>query len=554
MQDDSPERKGEEAPGGAQVAAAAGAPAGVRGVASSAGAEQEDESDSPWDSEDDSPERKGEEAPGGAQVAAAAGAPAGVRGVASSAGAEQEDESDSPWDSEDDSPERKGEEAPGGAQVAAAAGAPAGVRGVASSAGAEQEDESDSPWDSESLRSLTACQSPEAAVNLQVSAKEGGEREGREAAATQTDFQCDGQAMAAELPAEVAEAPGKQLLPEGSLEVPKVSCGELQGDKLRLQEELARVKAKLQALEEQHVQAERCVQDLKTALAEKQREATASSRQLQDLLEASLGGVSLKDLEERVGRLELENARLEDTGQQQAARLEALQKELHASASRESGRKPGKELAEWKQPAEARLEEEMKKNVALQKECNRSKRLLEKAMKKVRAYERRARESQMNFPGEREDPCSGRGREVAKLRTKVRELCCSLEAERRKSRQLEKANEGAREELAWLHGSRDKLRKSKRQLEEEVVALRCRLEAKMRDQRHREEDKREIEQKAGQELRQKLQEVNLFLQTQAAAQDRAEQLRAASAASAVGRLQQRVRHLEYELALTKRLQ
>ncbi|XP_068787247.1 ankyrin repeat domain-containing protein 26-like [Struthio camelus] len=196
----------------------------------------------------------------------------------------------------------------------------------------------------------------------------------------------------------------------------------------------------------------------------------------------------------------------------------------------------------------------MKKNVALQKECNRSKRLLEKAMKKVRAYERRARESQMNFPGEREDPCSGRGREVAKLRTKVRELCCSLEAERRKSRQLEKANEGAREELAWLHGSRDKLRKSKRQLEEEVVALRCRLEAKMRDQRHREEDKREIEQKAGQELRQKLQEVNLFLQTQAAAQDRAEQLRAASAASAVGRLQQRVRHLEYELALTKRLQ
>ncbi|XP_068787249.1 ankyrin repeat domain-containing protein 26-like [Struthio camelus] len=175
-------------------------------------------------------------------------------------------------------------------------------------------------------------------------------------------------------------------------------------------------------------------------------------------------------------------------------------------------------------------------------------------MKKVRAYERRARESQMNFPGEREDPCSGRGREVAKLRTKVRELCCSLEAERRKSRQLEKANEGAREELAWLHGSRDKLRKSKRQLEEEVVALRCRLEAKMRDQRHREEDKREIEQKAGQELRQKLQEVNLFLQTQAAAQDRAEQLRAASAASAVGRLQQRVRHLEYELALTKRLQ
>ena len=58
----------------------------------------------------------------------------------------------------------------------------------------------------------------------------------------------------------------------------------------------------LQESEEQRVQSERCAQDLKTALEKKQREVVAVSQQLQDLLEASSGTVSLKPLEERVGR------------------------------------------------------------------------------------------------------------------------------------------------------------------------------------------------------------------------------------------------------------
>ncbi|XP_064363247.1 ankyrin repeat domain-containing protein 26-like [Dromaius novaehollandiae] len=213
-----------------------------------------------------------------------------------------------------------------------------------------------------------------------------------------------------------------------------------------------------------------------------------------------------------------------------------------------------KKLVEWKRPAEARLEQEMRRNMELQKECNRSRRLLERAMKKLRAYERRESESQSDFQGAMEDTRSGRGSEVGRLRTKVRELSHWLATERRRSRQLEKANEGLREELAWLHGSCDKLRKRKQHLEEEVVVLRRHLEAKMMDRSHVEVYKKEAEQRAGRELRQKLQEVNLFLQTQAATQDRVERIRAATEASTVGRLQQRIRDLEDELALTKRLQ
>ncbi|XP_062453622.1 ankyrin repeat domain-containing protein 7 [Rhea pennata] len=390
------------------------------------------------------------------------------------------------------------------------------------------------------------------------------------------------QGMAGQVQQEVTDALEKRSTSEALLAVATRYLRDLEEDKLRLQKELVRVKGKLQELEEQRVQSERCAQDLKRALEDEQREAMASCRQLQDLPEASSGSsgaISRKDVEERVARLEQAKASLEGRAQEQTARLEALQEELHSSASVHNGLEdlmPGlgtrrvplgedqnqqcesngksvKKLAEWEQPAEARLEEEMQRNIELQKECNRSKRLLETAMKKLRAYERRESESQLDFQSKTEGACSGKGDEVGRLRAKVHELSNWLARERRRSRQLEKANEGLREELAWMHGSRESLRKSKRLLEEEVVALRRHLEAKKMDPRHSEDYRREIEERAEQELRQKLEEVNLFLRTQAATQERVDQIRAATEASTVGRLQRRVSDLEWELALTKRL-
>ncbi|XP_075599631.1 ankyrin repeat domain-containing protein 26 isoform X14 [Balearica regulorum gibbericeps] len=430
--------------------------------------------------------------------------------------------------------------------------------------------------------------------------------------------------MVRQLQQELADALKKQSMSEASLEVTTRYRSDLEEDKLRLQKELEKVKTKLQELEEQRLQAERCVHDLKTALDNKEREAIASSQKLQDLLLASSGtNTTVKQLEEHVQRLEIENARLEATVQQQSNRIEALQRDLQASASVhnrledlitglrttqaavedhqqqqmqnqnvlawaskdahslweeqlksryhleervaqldrekaelleqcESERKKVKKLAELKRPVELRLDQEMKRNIELQKDCKRLKRLLNRAMKKLRMYEER--ESQLHFQGEMKNRYSEMVSEVGRLRTKVGELSQQLEIESKKCVQLEAQNQDLREELSTMHGNHEKLEKSKCQLKEEVANLKHHLETNMVDHSQIEQYKKEMEERAGQEIRQKLQEVNLFLQTQAASQDRLEQIRANHHASLRNQLKHRIRDLECELDRIKNTQ
>lgn len=59
----------------------------------------------------------------------------------------------------------------------------------------------------------------------------------------------------------------------------------------------------IQVLEEQKLQSERCVHDLKIVLDNKEREVVASSQKLQDLLLATSGtNATIKQLEEHVQR------------------------------------------------------------------------------------------------------------------------------------------------------------------------------------------------------------------------------------------------------------
>lgn len=60
------------------------------------------------------------------------------------------------------------------------------------------------------------------------------------------------------------------------------------------------------------------------------------------------------------------------------------------------------------------------------------------------------------------------------------------------------------------------------------------------------QSKKEMEERAGQEIRQKLQEVNLFLQIQAASQDRLEQIRQSSYLNEKP-LKCRIKDLKFEL-------
>ncbi|XP_075283988.1 ankyrin repeat domain-containing protein 26-like isoform X6 [Opisthocomus hoazin] len=427
-----------------------------------------------------------------------------------------------------------------------------------------------------------------------------------------------------QLQQELADALKKQSMSEASLEVTTRYRSDLEEDKLRLQKELEKVKTKLRELEEQHLQLEHRVQELKAALDNKEREVRASSQKMQDLLLTSAGtNTTIKQLEEHVQRLEIENTRLEATVQQQNNRIEALQRDLQASASihnrledlitslrttqaaaenhhqqqvqepnvlaltskdshsiweeqlksrfrleervaqldrekaelleqRESERKKVKKLVELKRPVELRLDQEMERNAELQKDYKRLKRLLSRATKKLRVYEER--ESQLNLQGEMKNRYSEMVNEVGRLRTKVGELSQQLEAESKKCMQLEAQNQDLREKLSTMRGNHEKLEKSKCRLKEEVANLKHRLETNMVDHSQIEQYKREMEERAGQEIRQKLQEVNLFLQSQAASQDRLEQIRASHHASLRNQLKHRIRDLECELDRMKNTQ
>ncbi|NXG56839.1 ANR26 protein, partial [Hemiprocne comata] len=311
--------------------------------------------------------------------------------------------------------------------------------------------------------------------------------------------------MVRQLQQELADALKKQSMSEASLEVYTRYRSDLEEEKLRLQKELEKVKTKVH-----HI-----------ALDNKERELRDSSQKLQDLLLASSGtNTTIKQLEEHVQR----------------------------------ERQKVKKLAELKHSVEMRLDQEMERNIELHKDCKRLKRLLSRATEKLRAYEERERESRLNLQGEMRNRYSEMVTEVGTLRTKVADLSQQLERESKKCIQLETQNQDLREELSTMHGNHKQLEKSNCQLKEEVTNLKQHLETNMVDHRQIEQYKREMEERAGQEIRQILQEVNLFLQAQAASQDRLEQIRDSHHASLRNQLKHRIRDLEWELDKIKNTQ
>lgn len=94
----------------------------------------------------------------------------------------------------------------------------------------------------------------------------------------------------------------------------------------------------------------------------------------------------------------------------------------------------------------------------------------------------------------------------------VEELQAQLETEASRRSQLERANGELKEQLASLNSlghSSEQLERSKRQLEEELLELRRRLEA---EHSQAEQFRHDVEERARQEVQQKLEQVNLFLQ------------------------------------------
>ncbi|XP_067855627.1 ankyrin repeat domain-containing protein 26 isoform X2 [Heptranchias perlo] len=319
-----------------------------------------------------------------------------------------------------------------------------------------------------------------------------------------------------------------------------------------------------------------------------------------------------KQLEEHVQRLEIENAKLESVAKQQTNKSELMVKELQETASVrtrledlitslqgvkvqkqamlsqnakdshqlweeelksrsklglrlsqldrekddlagqvESERKKVKKLAEFKRSVETRLAQEMKRNSELQKELNRMRTLLKTTKKKLKEYDCGQLVSQLSGIQELDHGRSESEATCSRLKSKIDELSQQLEVESSKSRRLESTNQELSEQVApmrILQKSYDRLEKRKRQLEEEVASLKHQVETNMMDYSHIEQYKREVEEHARKEIKQKLEEVNLFLQTQQASQEALEQLRATNESTIRNQLEQRIKDLESELS------
>ncbi|XP_065484831.1 ankyrin repeat domain-containing protein 36C-like [Caloenas nicobarica] len=242
-------------------------------------------------------------------------------GVLPAAGAAQDDDDDSSFDSETDS-EGLTElldavMLPPASQEGACAQPVKGERrnGVLQAGGAAQEEE-DFDFSLDELLCLP-------------------EREElplKKEASTQTDCQGDSQEWVRWLQQEFASALRKYSAAEASLEAEKRYSRDLQEQKLQLQKELDSSKAQLQELQERLIRTECYAESLENAIKDKERDLTAS-KNLQSLLVTSSGTAAIPELEEHMQQLQVGMTRLEATARQQVKAIEALQKDLHASAS-----------------------------------------------------------------------------------------------------------------------------------------------------------------------------------------------------------------------------
>ncbi|XP_045900839.1 ankyrin repeat domain-containing protein 36A isoform X2 [Micropterus dolomieu] len=443
-----------------------------------------------------------------------------------------------------------------------------------------------------------------------------------------------------QLQQELADSLKKLSMSEASLEVNTRYRNDLEEEKARLFKDLDRLKGKLEESEDQYVQAERRINSLKSSLDEKEKELNTAAQKLQVALSASAASdTTIKQLEEAVQRLEIENARLEAAAKQQSNKIDALQKGAQEAAmqsdcspgggvkghledlvtnlqsskmtledqlnrevqkqsmlshtaqdsqalweeelksrsklglrlaelEKEKGelstqmeieRRKAKKIAEQKKAIDTRLDQEMKRNTELQKEMYRLRTLLKTAKKKLREQDVGGAEFASPMSSLRMD--LGRHSQAdgafGRMKEKVDDLQVQLEKEASRRSQLEKVNGELKDQLASLKSlsrSNDQLERSKRQLEEEVLDLRRRMEASQMEQSQVEQYRRDAEERARQEIQQKLEQVNVFLQSQAASQEALDQMKAANEANLRSQLEQKIQEMEGELCRARTTQ
>ncbi|XP_025120243.3 ankyrin repeat domain-containing protein 26 isoform X2 [Bubalus bubalis] len=322
-----------------------------------------------------------------------------------------------------------------------------------------------------------------------------------------------------QLQQELADTLKKQSMSEASLEVLSRYRANLEVEAQDLKKKLGQLTSQLQEAQDQLTEAVRC--------AEK--------------------------TQDHVQKLEIENAELQTTVKKQAGKIEQLQKNLLSTRSSEDEKEQLKKYIELKQSLENSLDQEKKKNSELEKEIAGFKKLLKMTRRKLNEYEN----GELSFHGDLKTSQTEMDIQINKLKHKIDDLTAELETASSKCLHLDAKNQVLREELLSMKGMQkkcEKLEKNKKKLEQEVVNLRSHIEMNMIEHSQVEQYKREIEEKARQDLVEKLKEVNLFLQIQAASQENLEQLQEKNNASIRSQMELRIKDLESELSKVKTLQ
>ncbi|XP_057631361.1 ankyrin repeat domain-containing protein 26-like isoform X2 [Chionomys nivalis] len=315
---------------------------------------------------------------------------------------------------------------------------------------------------------------------------------------------------------ELADTLKKQSMSEASLEVSSRYRSNLEDEARDLKKKLGQLRSQLQEAQDQH------------------REAVQHAEKMQDHLQ----------------KLELENSNFKITIKNQSEKIEQLQENLSSVNLSEEDKEKLKKLAEVKESLECTLEQEQKRNDALEEELRGFKELLKKTKKELSEHENRElnrHQDIKNSQFEMDIP-------VNMLIKKIDDLTSKLETTSSKCLHLGKKNQVLQQELLLMKTIQKKcvkLEKNKRKLEQEVDSLRSHMEKNMVEHSQLQQYRREVEEQARQDLVEKLKQVNLFLQAQAASQENLEQLRESSNASVRSQMELRIKDLESQLSRMK---
>ncbi|XP_053762841.1 ankyrin repeat domain-containing protein 26-like isoform X4 [Panthera pardus] len=145
-------------------------------------------------------------------------------------------------------------------------------------------------------------------------------------------------------------------------------------------------------------------------------------------------------------------------------------------------------------------------------------------------------------------------KKLAQIRSQADVLTTELETTSSKCLHLDAKNQVLQQELLSVEAfeeEREKLESNNKKLQQEVVKLKQFMEMNMVERSQVEQYKREIEERARLDIVEKLHEVNLFLQAQAAAQENLDQLRENAHASTRSQMELRIKDLESQLSTMK---